>query len=146
PGLWHRFTGMRDSVIFECSTHHEDSDSIRHISGGKLSDDEFRSLLTSFFNFENQDRILSPERSGIIAAAHRAEGKKIGMVNGCFDLFHMGHVELLRQARFRCEVLFVAVNNDASVKALKGSSRPHVDEVGRMGVVESCRFVDYVVE
>jgi len=58
----------------------------------------------------------------------------------------MGHVELLRQARFRCEILFVAVNTDKSVKALKGTTRPFVDEVGRMSMVEACRFVDYVIE
>lgn len=146
PGLWHRFTGMRDSVIYECSTHHEDSDSIRHINGGKLSEDEFRSLLTNFIAFENQSRVMLPERAGAIATAHRAEGRRIGMVNGCFDLMHIGHVELLRQARFRCEILFVAVNTDKSVKELKGASRPYVDEAGRMGMVESCRYVDYVVE
>lgn len=146
PGLWHRFTGMRDSIIYECSTHHEDSDSIRHITGGELSDDEFRSLLTNFVSFENQSRIMLPERAGVIAASHRADGRSIGMVNGCFDLMHLGHVELLRQARFRCEVLFVAVNTDRAVKELKGAGRPFMDEVGRMGMVESCRYVDYVVE
>lgn len=146
PGLWHRFTGMRDSMIFETSTHHEDSDSIRHVSGGKVGDDEFRSLLGKFFSYENQDRILTPDRAGIIASTHRAEGRSIGMVNGCFDLFHLGHVELLRQARFRCEVLFVAINSDSAVKSLKGPSRPFMDEMGRMGMVECCRFVDYVVE
>lgn len=146
PGVWHRFTGVRDSMIFEVSTHHEDSDSIRHVAGGKVGDDEFRTLLQSFFMYENQDRIITPDRAGIIAAALRGDERKIGMVNGCFDLMHLGHVELLREARSRCEILFVAVNADSSVASLKGKNRPFVDEIGRMGMVESCRFVDYVVE
>lgn len=146
PNTWHRFTGMRDSMLLEWSTHHEDSDSIRHSKGGKISDDEYRAMAESFIRFENQDRILTPERAGAIASALRAEGRSIGMVNGCFDLLHLGHIELLRQARTRCEVLFVAVNSDNSVKSLKGKNRPFVDEIGRMGAVESIRFVDYVVE
>jgi len=146
PGLWHRFTALRDSTIIEVSTHHEDSDSYRHILGGKIGDAEMRSLLTNFFKFENQDRILTPDRAMVIASSYRCEGRKIGMVNGCFDLMHLGHVELLRQARSRCEILFVAVNADSSVRQIKGKVRPFIDEIGRMGMVESNRFVDFVVE
>lgn len=146
PGTWHRFTGMRDTVIMEFSTHHEDSDSIRHVAGGKMADDEFRVLLINFFKYENQDRIVTPDKAGVLAEAMHGEGRLIGMVNGCFDLMHLGHVELLRQARLRCEVLFVAVNVDTAVRGLKGKNRPFVDEIGRMGMIEANRFVDYVVE
>lgn len=146
PGQWHRFTAIRNSMIFEVSTHHDEADTTRHIVGGKVGDDEFRALLGLYFEYENQERIVTPDRAGVLAAMYRAEGRKLGMVNGCFDLFHLGHVELLREARRRCEILFVAVNSDSSVKALKGQGRPFVDEVGRMGVVESCRFADYIVE
>lgn len=146
PGTWHRFTGMRDSTIMEFSTHHQDSDSVRNIAGGKVGDDEFRTLMSHYYKYENQDRILTPDRASIIADALHEDGRKIGMVNGCFDLMHLGHVELLRQARSRCEVLFVAVNSDVSVRLLKGSKRPFINEMGRWGMVESNRFVDYVVE
>lgn len=145
PGTWHRFTAVRDTIIMEFSTHHEDSDSIRHVTGGKVGEDEFRGLLVNFFKHENQDRIITPDRAGIIASGLHEDGRRIGMVNGCFDLMHLGHVELLRQARFRCEVLFAAVNSDSAVRSLKGNTRPFVDEVGRTGMVEACRFVDYVV-
>lgn len=146
PGTWHRFTAMRDSTIMEFSTHHNDEDSIRHIQGGKVGDDEFRALLVDFYKYENQDRILTPDKAGIIASSLKKDGRVIGMVNGCFDLLHLGHIELLRQARLRCEILFVAVNGDAAVKALKGKNRPFTDEFSRRGMVESCRYVDYVVE
>ncbi len=146
PGLWHRFTAMRDTTIMEFSTHHEDFDSYRHVIGGQVGDAEMRKLLSVYFKHENQNRIMTPDRAMVIASSYRCEGRKIGMVNGCFDLMHLGHVELLRQARSRCEILFVAVNSDASVNKLKGKSRPFVDEIGRMSMVEANRFVDYVVE
>lgn len=146
PGTWHRFTAVRDTTIMEFSTHHEDSDTERWINGGKVGDPEFRSLLMNFFKYENQDRIVTADRAGVLASSFRCQDRKIGLVNGCFDLLHLGHIELLRQARSRCEILFVAVNTDSSVKRLKGKNRPFVDEIGRMGTIESIRFVDYVVE
>jgi D-beta-D-heptose 7-phosphate kinase/D-beta-D-heptose 1-phosphate adenosyltransferase len=146
PGTWHRFTGIQDTMLIEFSTHHEDEDSIRHIKGGKIGEDEFRKILSEYVKFENQDRIMTPDRAGIIASVLRGEGRQIGLVNGCFDLLHLGHIELLRQARNRCEVLFVAVNSDDAVRSLKGAKRPFIDEVGRMGAVEALRFVDYVVD
>lgn len=145
PGIWHRFTGMRDSMIFEFSTHHDDEDSIRHSKGGKMADAEFRSLMADFYKHDSGDRILTPGQAEVIAKAIHAEGRVVGMVNGCFDLFHLGHADMLRQAKFRCEVLFAAVNNDASVLKLKGAKRPFVDEAGRAGMVASNRHVDYVV-
>jgi rfaE bifunctional protein nucleotidyltransferase chain/domain len=146
PETWHRFTALRDTVIMEFSTHHEDSDSIRHVTGGKLSEDEFRSLVLSFYRHENREIVLGIEQAKLVAESLRNDGRLIGLCNGCFDLMHLGHVELLSQAKNRCEVLFVAVNSDESVKALKGQARPFVNETGRTGLVASNRFVDYVVQ
>lgn len=145
PGTWHRFTAMRDSQIFEFSTSHSDSDCTRHLMGGKVGDDEFRLLLSTFVKSLGTSKILEPGEAGAIATSLREDGRLIGMCNGCFDLMHLGHVELLMQAKNRCEVLFVAVNSDMAIKKLKGPNRPYVDEVGRMGMVASCRHVDYVV-
>lgn len=146
PGTWHRFGAIRDSFLFECSTHHEDKDSIRHTKGGKIGSDEFRSMLVDFVNYENRDILLTADKAKIVAEGLHAAGRTIGMCNGCFDLMHYGHLELLHQARLRCEFLFVAVNADKSVASLKGNSRPYMDELCRMGLVGGCRFVDYVVE
>jgi len=52
---------------------------------------------------------------------------RIGFTNGCFDLLHRGHVTLLAQARAACDRLVVGLNDDASVRALKGDSRPLQD-------------------
>lgn len=58
------------------------------------------------------------------AARMHRKGKRIGFTNGCFDLMHPGHVHLLQKAREGCDVLIVAANSDASIRRLKGESRP----------------------
>ena len=74
----------------------------------------------------------------------RSEALRIGFTNGCFDLLHPGHLALLAAAKERCDKLIVAVNSDASVKLLKGSMRPIMDEALRAGILESLPFVDAV--
>jgi D-beta-D-heptose 7-phosphate kinase/D-beta-D-heptose 1-phosphate adenosyltransferase len=78
-----------------------------------------------------------------VAAWHRA-GLKIGFANGCFDLIHPGHVLLLSEARAACDRLIVALNTDASVKRLKGPSRPLQNEMARATVMASMSPVDLV--
>jgi rfaE bifunctional protein nucleotidyltransferase chain/domain len=129
----------------EFSTHHDDDDSVRRELSEKVQDNEFKSLLRSYYAFQNKDRILTIEASGVVANELKKRGRVIGMCNGCFDLTHLGHVSLFEQAKSRCDVLFVAVNSDQSVKSLKGPTRPFVDFKGRLGMVASNRFVDYVV-
>lgn len=75
----------------------------------------------------------------------KAEGKKIVMTNGCFDILHRGHVDYLKRARALGDVLIVAVNSDESVRHLKGPSRPIVPLAGRMEVLAALSCVDYVV-
>jgi rfaE bifunctional protein nucleotidyltransferase chain/domain len=145
PGTWHRFTAMRDALLYEFSTHHEDSDVVREVPSGEVPDEEFKVLLGAFVKFSSRARVLEIPEAEAVATALRAAGKVVGFCNGCFDLMHLGHAELLLQAKLRCDVLFVAVNTDESVQKLKGASRPYVDEVGRMGMVASNRYVDYVV-
>ena len=78
-----------------------------------------------------------------VALWHR-QGLKVGFANGCFDLVHPGHVSLLTKARLQCDRLVVALNSDASVKRLKGASRPVQDETSRAAVIGSLRCVDLV--
>jgi D-beta-D-heptose 7-phosphate kinase / D-beta-D-heptose 1-phosphate adenosyltransferase len=68
---------------------------------------------------------------------------RIGFTNGCFDLFHAGHKHLLMQASERCDYLIVAVNSDASVKRLKGFSRPYDCLHKRMTAVH--KYADAVI-
>jgi len=75
----------------------------------------------------------------------RRKGLKIGFTNGCFDLLHPGHVSLLSQARAACDRLVVGLNSDASVKRLKGETRPVQGEGARGTVLGSLACVDLVV-
>ena len=78
-------------------------------------------------------------------AAWRAQGLKVGFANGCFDLIHPGHVHLLTRARAGCDRLIVALNTDASVRRLKGPTRPVQNEDARAIVMASLSPVDMVV-
>ena len=73
------------------------------------------------------------------------EGQRVVFTNGCFDLLHVGHVRYLQAARALGEALIVAVNGDASVRALKGPTRPINNEQDRAEVLAALACVDYVV-
>lgn len=75
----------------------------------------------------------------------RADGLRIGFTNGCFDILHPGHVSLMRQARAACDRLVVGLNSDASVRKLKGPSRPVQDEASRAAVLSAFGDVDALV-
>jgi rfaE bifunctional protein nucleotidyltransferase chain/domain len=77
--------------------------------------------------------------------ALQRQGKKIVFTNGCFDLLHVGHVRYLAAARALGDCLVVAINSDASVRRLKGSTRPIVPHRERMEVLAALGCVDYVV-
>lgn len=71
-------------------------------------------------------------------------GKKIVFTNGVFDILHKGHVEYLNRAKSLGDILVVALNSDASVRRIKGNSRPVVGEDDRAFVVANLKSVDYV--
>jgi rfaE bifunctional protein nucleotidyltransferase chain/domain len=75
----------------------------------------------------------------------RAAGLKVVLTNGCFDLLHAGHLALLEMAREHGDVLVVALNSDASVRALKGDGRPIVPGTERAEVLLGLEAVDRVV-
>lgn len=76
---------------------------------------------------------------------NRAQGLTHAFANGAFDLLHVGHVRYLAAARREADRLIVAVNDDASVRGLKGPRRPVLSEIDRAELVASLRAVDYVV-
>jgi D-beta-D-heptose 7-phosphate kinase/D-beta-D-heptose 1-phosphate adenosyltransferase len=75
----------------------------------------------------------------------RAQGLTVGFTNGCFDLLHPGHISLLEQAANACDRLIVALNTDASVRRLKGETRPIQSESARARVIGALSAVDLVV-
>lgn len=74
----------------------------------------------------------------------RQQGKRVVFTNGCFDLLHRGHVRYLDQAKALGDVLIVAINSDASVRALKGPDRPVMSHEERAELVTALAAVDYV--
>jgi rfaE bifunctional protein nucleotidyltransferase chain/domain len=75
----------------------------------------------------------------------QADGRKIVFTNGCFDVLHPGHIELLRHARSLGDVLVLAINSDTSVRRLKGPERPIFPESERAEILSALEMVDYVV-
>jgi rfaE bifunctional protein nucleotidyltransferase chain/domain len=86
-------------------------------------------------------------RDALVArvAADRAAGLTVAFANGCFDLLHVGHVRYLEAAAQEADRLIVAVNDDASVRGLKGEGRPILIAAHRAALVAALRAVDYVV-
>ena len=78
-------------------------------------------------------------------ADERAAGRTIAFANGCFDLLHVGHVRYLESAAAEADVLVVAINDDQSVRKLKGEGRPILSAADRAELVAALRCVDYVV-
>lgn len=74
----------------------------------------------------------------------RARGRRVVFTNGCFDLVHAGHVQLLERAKAAGHVLVVAINSDRSVRALKGRGRPIMSQRDRARLLAALACVDYV--
>ncbi|MDP8221632.1 MAG: D-glycero-beta-D-manno-heptose 1-phosphate adenylyltransferase [Candidatus Stygibacter frigidus] len=74
-----------------------------------------------------------------------SDNRKVVFTNGCFDILHRGHVQYLQSARELGDVLIVGLNNDDSVKRLKGKHRPVNNEIDRAIVLSALQDVDHVV-
>jgi D-beta-D-heptose 7-phosphate kinase/D-beta-D-heptose 1-phosphate adenosyltransferase len=90
-------------------------------------------------------KIVTLDDAARIAQACRARGQRVVFTNGCFDLLHVGHVTYLAEAAAQGDVLFLGLNSDASVRALKGPSRPVCKQAERAAVLAALTYVDYVV-
>jgi len=92
-----------------------------------------------------RSKIVRPVQLAGIRVTEREAGKKIVFTNGCFDILHRGHVEYLASAADLGEVFIIGLNNDDSVRRIKGKDRPAVDEESRALSLAGFEFVDYVV-
>jgi rfaE bifunctional protein nucleotidyltransferase chain/domain len=72
------------------------------------------------------------------------QNKKVVFTNGCFDLIHAGHIDYLSKAKALGDVVIVGLNSDASVKSIKGSKRPILNETERGFIISNLKPVDYV--
>jgi D-beta-D-heptose 7-phosphate kinase/D-beta-D-heptose 1-phosphate adenosyltransferase len=89
-------------------------------------------------------KVVARESLAEIASSAKAAGKTVVMTNGCFDVLHAGHVDILRRARELGDLLIVAVNDDESVRRLKGSTRPVNSLSNRLSVLAMLECVDYL--
>jgi len=93
----------------------------------------------------NDGRLLDRDAMVALRWAWAKEKLTVGIANGCFDLIHPGHISLIRQAAASCDRLIMALNTDASVRRLKGPSRPIQDEAARAAVIGAIKGVAAVV-
>lgn len=93
----------------------------------------------------SQSKILSRPQLQSLLAGHKQRGQRVVFANGCFDVLHVGHVRYLQAARAEGDILVVGINDDASVRNLKGPGRPILDQAARALLVAAVREVDYVV-
>ncbi len=106
--------------------------------------DEIRAFATGGSTDPAARKIVSGEAAVAIAARLRAAGKRVVFTNGCFDLLHVGHIRYLQRARSLGDCLILGLNSDASVRRLKGESRPLIGEGDRAHVLAALSCVDYV--
>jgi D-beta-D-heptose 7-phosphate kinase/D-beta-D-heptose 1-phosphate adenosyltransferase len=88
--------------------------------------------------------VALPELVALVAEA-KARGERVVLTNGCFDILHAGHVSYLEEARSCGDRLVVAVNDDDSVRRLKGPARPITGLADRMAILAGLASVDWVV-
>lgn len=90
-------------------------------------------------------KIKTFKEVAVLCDKWKSNGLKIAFTNGCFDILHFGHVDYLEKAKGLADKLVVGLNTDASIKRIKGESRPIVDQVSRSRVMAALAFVDAVV-
>lgn len=91
------------------------------------------------------DKIHTLSSLAKIRAALKGQGKKVVFTNGCFDLLHGGHVHLFREAKKLGDVLIVAVNDDRSIRMIKGPWRPIFPLEERLEILDAIGYIDYLV-
>lgn len=110
-----------------------------------VSRQELLSALKVKFPEYIPEKLVSRGQALEMVAHWRQRGQKIGFTNGCFDLIHPGHVNLIRNAKRQCDVLIIGLNSDTSVKCLKGAQRPMQSELDRAAILASLAHTDLVV-
>ncbi len=90
-------------------------------------------------------KLVTLEQAAALSAQWRSEGKTVALVNGVFDLLHVGHVRYLEGARAMADRLVVAVNSDASTRLVKGPGRPVIPEAERAELLAALSCTDAVL-
>jgi len=91
------------------------------------------------------EKLKTQDEMAEIIKSLKNQGKRVVLANGCFDIFHGGHISYLESARSLGDVLVVALNSDTSIQKLKGKGRPIIPEQERAELLSEMEAVDYIV-
>ena len=153
-------SGAGDTVIaiwaagMAAGLHRRDCANLANIAAGivigtigtrTISGDELLAALSYEKWVECKDKVCTTEEIEARVGIWRRGGERIVFTNGCFDLFHVGHLALLQHAKKEGTRVIVALNSDNSVRALKGPTRPVIGQDDRARVLSSLSLVDAVV-
>ena len=117
---------------------------VERLGAAQVSRKELITALRASFGLSLEKRV-TPEHLAVLVEEYRREGRRIVFTNGCFDLLHRAHLACLQEAAGLGDVLIVAINSDASVRRLKGPSRPVIPEAERAALVAGLACVGHVV-
>jgi len=92
----------------------------------------------------NKDKIKTLSELSSIVGRYKKSGKTVGLITGCFDVVHIGHITLFQTAKRHVDILVVGVDNDKSVKLSKGKKRPINNVKNRAFFINSLKDIDYV--
>ena len=98
--------------------------------------EKLNKLKAKIFNIKDLSQIIKE---------WRLNGNKIIFTNGCFDLIHLGHLEILARSADLGDKLIVGINSDMSIKKIKGNSRPIIEEDSRAKQLAAIEFIDAVI-
>jgi D-glycero-beta-D-manno-heptose 1-phosphate adenylyltransferase len=107
--------------------------------------ERFNSVAPSPWSFEDSEKVFSLDTLTEIVNRRRSAGQKIVFTNGCFDIIHAGHVDYLQKARRQGDFLVLGLNDDESIRSIKGPKRPVNKEQNRARVLAALGCVDAVV-
>jgi D-beta-D-heptose 7-phosphate kinase/D-beta-D-heptose 1-phosphate adenosyltransferase len=110
-----------------------------------ISRNELVAELTASARISGPDKILDLQQLLVRLAEWRANGDRIVFTNGCFDILHVGHITLLEHCRAFGDKIVIGLNSDASVRGLKGPTRPVVGEKERARVLAALASTDAVI-
>jgi D-beta-D-heptose 7-phosphate kinase/D-beta-D-heptose 1-phosphate adenosyltransferase len=103
-----------------------------------------RSVISAHEGFDHAGKVLTNIELAEALVEHRKRGERVVFTNGCFDLLHQGHVTYLNFCRGQGDIVVVGLNSDASVRRLKGPTRPVNESDARARVLAALSDVDYV--
>ncbi len=107
--------------------------------------ERFNTAAPDSWSHDDGDKVLSLAKLSAIVKNRKSIGQKIVFTNGCFDILHAGHVDYLQKARKQGDFLVLGLNDDQSIRSIKGPSRPVNEESQRARVLAALGCVDAVV-